>query len=75
MAACLFCNTFEFNLWHITHISHIKYIFNFYYSVTAVYSVLIVFNDSVLSLPSTIQALCSVILYTGMEAYGYCSKH
>ena len=40
-----------------------------------VYSVLIVFNDSVLSLPSTIYAPLSMILYTGMEGYGYYSKH
>ena len=48
MVTCLFCNTFDFNLWHITLI----YI---------IFKILIVFNDSVLSLPYTLYHLCSTL--------------
>ena len=70
-------------LWHVwfqfvayySHISHIKDIFNYYYSAITVFSVLIVFNDTVLSLPSTIYALRSTILCMDVDSYSYCSKY
>ena len=55
-----------------TYLMLIKDIFNCYYSVNTVYRVLINFNDSVLSLPSTFNHLRSAILCMNVDSYSCC---